>query len=161
MNARHIPTEEQAFDFITEALRCPQGLGLKDRYDVYLPILVERYVGEPTNSPDVMGPFFSAVWSLCRLGVLRPGPQRTRDFGQGHDEALGYCITEFGKRWILETPPLLPTQPAKMTDMLHSVGKQFGDVYRLRSRDAVLSYNAVTADCKLTHRGCGQILGLV
>jgi hypothetical protein len=29
-----------------------------------------------------------------------------------------------------------------MTDMLHSVGAQFGDAYRLRSQDAVLSYNS-------------------
>ena len=155
-----IPTEEQALDYITEALRHPQGPGLTDRYDVYLPTLVANYAGTATNDPQVMGPFFGAAWSLCRLGVLRPGPQRTRDFGQSHEEALGYCFTEFGRRWVTESPAILPTQPGKMTDMLISAGTKFGDAYRLRSQDAVLSYNghAYFACCAMVGASAEAIL---
>jgi hypothetical protein len=165
------PTEEQALDFITETLRNGDKVG-KNSYEVYLEVVVDRYIRLRTTVPhgldiqnhvwELMGPFFSAAWSLCRLGVLRPGPLPglSRLFMSGHEEAQGYAITEFGRRWIAETPPILPTLPGKMTDMLHGVGKQFGDAYKLRTQDAVLAYNghAYFACCAMVGAAAEAIL---
>ncbi len=163
------PTEEQALSYVTEALRSPQGIG-KNSYDVYLPALVDRYIRTRTTVPQgvsiddhieaLAGPFFAAVWSLCRLGVLRPGPQRPDSYGQFRGEAIGYCFTEFGRKWIAESPPFLPTHPSAATDMLHAVGKNFGDAYMLRSREAVLSYNgqAYFACCAMVGASAEAIL---
>jgi hypothetical protein len=163
------PTEEQALDFIVEALRAGDNIG-RNNYEVYLDVVAERFVRMHTTVPpgqiaalqNVMGPFYSAAWALCRLGVLRPGPTpgRSHLFTQNHEEAQGYGITEFGRRWIAETRPILPTLPGKMTDMLLNTGRDFGDAYMLRSQDAVLAYNghAYFACCAMVGAAAEAIL---
>src|ERR1700683_27209 len=163
------PTEEQALDFIVEALRAGTNIG-RNNYEVYLDVVAEQFVRMYTTVPpgqgvevkNVMGPFYSGAWALCRLGVLRPGPTpgRSHLFTQNHEEAQGYGITEFGRRWIAETQPILPTLPGKMTDMLLNTGRDFGDAYKLRSQDAVLAYNghAYFACCAMVGAAAEAIL---
>jgi hypothetical protein len=165
------PTEEQALDFIVEALRAGENLG-RNTYEVYVAVVADRYVRLRTTvqpgvsieniSEKLMGPFYSAAWALCRLGVLRPGPTpgHSHLFTQNHEEAQGYAITEFGKRWIAETAPILPTLVGKMTDMLLSAGQNFGDAYKLRTQDAVLAYNghAYFACCAMVGAAAEAIL---
>jgi hypothetical protein len=165
------PTEEQALDFMTETLRNGDNVG-RNNYEVYLAVVVDRYVRLRVTVPQgidiqdhveaIIAPFFAAAWALCRLGVLRPGPTpgRSHLFTQNHEEAQGYGITEFGRRWIAETPPILPTLPGKMTDMLHSAGKTFGDAYKLRTQDAVLAYNghAYFACCAMVGAAAEAVL---
>jgi hypothetical protein len=163
------PTEEQALNFLTETLRAGDNVG-KNNYEVYLSVVADRYVRLRTTVPQgygidiepFMGPFFAAAWALCRLGVLRPGPTpgRSHTYTTHHEEAQGYGITEFGERWIAEAPPILPTHPGKITDMLHGAGKQFGDAYKLRTQDAVLAYNgqAFFACCAMVGAAAEAIL---
>jgi hypothetical protein len=144
------PTEDQALSFLTELLRSGQNIG-RNQYEVYLDVVAERYVlarvtTQPGSSVDVrpvIAPFYSAAWALCRIGVLRPGPTpgHSHLMGYNHEEAQGYGITEYGRRWIAETPPTLPPLVNPMTDMLLGAGRNFGAAYKLRTRDAVLAYN--------------------
>jgi hypothetical protein len=165
------PTEEQSLDFIVEALRAGENIG-RNNYEVYLAVVADRYVrlhttvrpglGVDNIVEPIMGPFYSAAWALCRLGVLRPGPTpgRSHLFTQNHEEAQGYGITEFGKRWLAETQPILPTLPGKMTDLLLNTGQTFGDAYKLRAQDAVLAYNghAYFACCAMVGAAAEAIL---
>jgi hypothetical protein len=165
------PTEEQALDYMTEKLRAKEGVG-KNNYEVYLNVVADRYLRERTHVPQglnpqneveaLIGPFFAAAWALCRLGVMRPGPLPGRGnvFGSNHEEAQGYCFTEFGRRWIAETPPTLPPLVGPMTDMLLSAGQNFGDAYKLRTQDAVLAYNghAYFACCAMVGAAAEAIL---
>jgi hypothetical protein len=163
------PTEEQALSFLTELLRTRQRVG-RNQYEVYLEVVAERYVlthttPEPGIGVDpgpVMGPFYSAAWALCRLGVLRPGPTpgHSLQSSYSHSEAQGYGITEFGRRWIAATPPTLPPLVNPMTDMLLNAGQNFGDAYKLRTRDAALAYNgqAYFACCAMAGAAAEAIL---
>jgi hypothetical protein len=171
------PTEDHALDYFIELLRRQKGRGL-DRYDytIYIPVVAEAFLRETARPPpnahpqewlkqgveNIAGPFVSAAFILCRLGILRPGTVKfSYEFGQFRGDGQGYCITAFGHRWIDEEPPTLPaTQPSKATDMLHSVGKQFGDAYMLRSSEAVLAYNghAYYACCAMVGAAAEAIL---
>ena len=165
------PTEEQALDYITEKFRAKESVG-KNNYEVYLNVVADRYLRERTDVPQgsnpqneveaLLGPFFAAAWALCRLGVLRPGPLPGRGnvFSSHHEEAQGYCFTEFGRRWIAETPPTLPPLVGAMTDMLLSAGKNFGDAYKVRTQDAVLSYHgqAYFACCAMVGAAAEAVL---
>jgi hypothetical protein len=166
-----IPTEEQALDFMTEKLRAGESIG-QNNYEVYVWAVAELYIRTRITVPQglsiqdhvekIISPFFTAAWALCRLGVLRPGPGtgRSNVFGTNHAEAQGYCITEFGRRWIAETPPTLPPLVGSMTDMLLSAGRNFGDAYKLRTQDAVLAYNgrAFFACCAMVGAAAEAIL---
>jgi hypothetical protein len=166
-----IPTEEQALDFLTEKLRAGEPVG-KNNYEVYVWEVADRYVRTHVTAPHgfgiqdkvekVISPFFSAAWALCRLGVLQPGPKPgTSMLSQPyHDEAQGYSFTEFGRRWIAETPPTLPPLVSAMTDMLLSAGRNFGDAYKLRTQDAVLAYSghAYFACCAMVGAAAEAIL---
>jgi hypothetical protein len=164
------PSEEKALEFVTELMRGQQNIG-HQYYDVHLPTLIGLYVSQrippaPGVGIDqnlieaIAGPFVSATWTLCRFGVLRPGPNQLDSFGQFRGEATGYCYTEFGRRWLKETPPILPTFPNKLTDLLLGFGKQFGDAYRLRCNDAVLAHNGLAyyACCAMVGAAAEAIL---
>ena len=174
----HVPTEEQALDFLIEHLRrSPDGLK-RDDHDVHIAVISEYYVRErarPANvSPhemppqsslqnlieSVSAPFLSAAWYLSRIGVFRPGRQRLKFNSGVRDEAVGYCFTEYGRKWIAEAPPKLAAHPGKAIDQLHTVGAQFGDAYKLRSQDAVLAYNghAYFACCAMVGAAAEAIL---
>jgi hypothetical protein len=170
------PTEDRALDYLLELLRRQKGRGLERfDYEIYLPVVAELFMRESERPPqnanpqdwvtkgveDIAGAFMSAAFSLCRLGVLRPGTTSYPAFPQFRGDGQGYCITAFGHRWIGDSPPSLPaTQPSKATDMLHSVGKQFGDAYMLRSSEAVLAYNghAYYACCAMVGAAAEAIL---
>jgi hypothetical protein len=165
------PTEDQALHFMTEKLRGGENMG-RNNYEVYVWNVADRYVRSLITVPQgldiqdfvekIISPFFTAAWALCRLGVLRPGPSpgRSHVFNTNHEEAQGYGITEFGRRWIAETPPTLPPLVGPMTDMLLSAGKDFGDAYKLRTQDAVLAYNghAYFACCAMAGAAAEAIL---
>lgn len=166
-----IPTEAQALDFMTEKLRAGEHVG-KNNYEVYVWKVADRYVRAHVTVPQgfgvqdkvekVISPFLAAAWALCRLGVLRPGPKPgTSMLSQPyHDEAQGYSFTEFGRRWVAESPTTLPPLVGAMTDMLLGAGKNFGDAYRLRTQDAVLAYNgqAYYACCAMVGAAAEAIL---
>jgi len=165
------PSEDEALEFITELMRRGQQSIGHQYYDVHLPTLIGLYVsqrvsptpgiGTDTNLIEsIAAPFLSAIWSLCRLGVLRPGPTRLDSWGQFRGEATGYSYTEFGRRWLKEASPVLPTFPNKLTDLLLGFGKQFGDAYRLRCNDAVLAHNGLAyyACCAMVGAAAEAIL---
>lgn len=170
VNAPPTPTEEQALDFLTEAVR--GGHVGRNNYEVYLLVVVDSYVRSRTTVPQgsniqdivekLLPPFYSAAWALCRLGVLRPGPTPgiSHTTYSHHEEAQGYGITEFGRRWIAEAPSIVSTLPGKMTDLLLNAGTEFGDAYKLRAQDAVLAYNghAYFACCAMVGAAAEAIL---
>jgi hypothetical protein len=169
------PTETEALDCLVRQLRDSktQKFG-SERYDVQLANVVETYVrinypaplgSNPQQwvseiSQRLFGPFGAAAWGLCRLGVIHPGPKYLDVFGSSFKESGGYCLTDFGRRWLAETPPSLPPSVGKMTDMLLGAGSNFGDAYKLRTQDAVLAYNghAYFACCAMVGAASEAIL---
>jgi hypothetical protein len=145
-------TEEQAVDFLVDLLRKDFPLRAYG-YAVYLRRVIEEYlftVGKvPRNQPiaprwieEVSPAFFSAAWSLCRLGVLRPGVQY---FGaQSVGDLQGYALTTFGEQWVKEShdSPLIPSDANRTTSMLLAVGGKFGPAFGQRARESSLCYSA-------------------
>jgi hypothetical protein len=90
------PTEVEALDYLLHHLRGANSSTFgSDRYDILLPRAAENYVYEKYPPPaglnpqdwinqaseKIFGPFVAAAWSLCRLGVIHPGPKYLDPFG--------------------------------------------------------------------------------
>jgi hypothetical protein len=145
-------TEEQAVDFLVDLLRKDFPLRAYG-YPVYLRRVIEEYlftVGKiARNQPvaarwieEISPAFFSAAWSLCRLGVLRPGVEH---FGaQSVGDLQGYALTTFGAQWVKESndPLLIPSDSNRTTSMLLAAASKFGEAFGQRAREASLCYSA-------------------
>jgi hypothetical protein len=163
-------TEEQAVDFLVDLLRKDFPLRAYG-YAVYLRRVIEEYlftVGQlPRNQPvaprwieEISPAFFSAAWSLCRLGVLRPGVQH---FGaQSVGDLQGYALTTFGQQWLKESHDslLIPADSNRTTSMLLAVGGKFGAAFGQRAREASLCYtaHAFLACCSMVGAAAEAIL---
>jgi hypothetical protein len=147
------PSIEDACDALIEMLRKPEAYRLTDgKYDVLIQTVCSHYAGmagirlDQSNTQAVTEPlsrvFQEAAWTLCRLGVLRPG-FRMESFGQNGD-MRGYAITEFGRKWIAEDehPAFVPTDQSRLIDLLTKDAALFGPVYMLRANDAARCYSA-------------------
>jgi hypothetical protein len=163
-------TEEQALDFLVDLLRKDFPLRAYG-YAVYLRRVIEEYLftigNVPRNQPvaprwieEISPVFFSAAWSLCRLGVLRPGVQH---FGaQSVGDLQGYALTTFGEQWVKESHDalLIPSDANRTTSMLLAVGGKFNEAFGHRAREASLCYtaHAFLACCSMVGAAAEAIL---
>jgi hypothetical protein len=145
-------TEEDASEFLVHLLRRKAKLR-QYGYEVYLRSAIEEFLFEVGRCPrnqqlpdfwlDQLSPaFFGAAWSLCRLGVLRPGVSNL--IGQSTGEGQGYSLTSFGKKWIEETdaPILIPSDTDRTSKMLLAFAPEFGPAYSTRASDAARCFSA-------------------
>jgi len=102
---------------------------------------------------EFCAPFLEAVWNLCRMGVLRPGPSIIRPNPVA--ETAGYSLTTFGRRWLQDSdkPAYIPTDVGRLSDLLTRRRDLFGPVYVLRATDAARCYSA------LAYYACCAMIG--
>jgi hypothetical protein len=146
------PTEEDASEFLVHLLR--RNVKLQQYgYEIFLRSAIEEFLFDVGRRPrnqqlpnfwiDQVSPaFLGAAWSLCRLGVLRPGVAQLN--GQSTGEGQGYSLTSFGREWIKETdePILIPSDTNRTSKMLLAFAAEFGDAYSARASDAARCFSA-------------------
>jgi hypothetical protein len=113
----------------------------------------ERHVGwNRTDLTQNSAPFYSAVWDLCRRGILRPSlhhPER-------HGEWIGtrFEATEAGLEWLKNSTEYeaLPSEHGRFALLLQRHAPRLGDGYLRRSLEALACYRAQTylACCAMT-----------
>jgi hypothetical protein len=152
-----MPRVDDALQFIISYLRSPvpRGQGSGYGYDVYIPNICRAYARdvEKTPSQDIEkrsyeltgGVFYDAAWELCRRGILRPSvrsknEQSTDDGSAGN----GYSITTAGQAWIKDTENtvFIPTEPARVAELIGRFRSDFGDGFFQRAQEAVKCYSA-------------------
>ncbi len=148
-------SEEDASDFMVQILRREATKFGHFSYGIYLRSVIEEYLFDLGQIPrtqrladhwiqDLSPPFLEAAWSLCRLGVLRPGVEK---LGVGQSTTKvgeGYSMTAFGRAWIRESDDmiLIPSDATRMSKMLLEFGGDFGQAYSARARDGARCYSA-------------------
>ena len=144
---------EDISDFIIDTLRNqPKSLASMG-CDVYVQNVCGTYAGQhgaqivsvsdrERVTEELAAPVLDAIWNLCRVGVLRPGPTSLRNFG--NTDNAGYCITAFGRGWISEheQPAFIPTDGSRLTGLLTRRQDLFGMVYAARATDAARCFSA-------------------
>lgn len=148
-------SEEDATDFMVQILRRDATKFARNSYGIYLRAVLEEYlfhIGKipRTQQPaehwiqELSPPFLEAAWSLCRLGVLRPGVERIGVGPPTTKEGDGYSLTTFGRAWIRELDDmiLIPWDATRMSKMLLEFSGHFGQAYSARARDGARCYTA-------------------
>jgi hypothetical protein len=89
-------------------------------------------------------PFYDAVWTLCRNGILRPDPPNPNS--NGEDSGRGFTVTSYGKEWLSEVSgyECIPAEYGRFSQLLAGHSHRFGDGYHSRSQEAVSCYRAHT-----------------
>jgi hypothetical protein len=89
-------------------------------------------------------PFYDAVWTLCRNGILRPDPPNPDS--NGIDSGRGFTVTSYGKKWLNEVSgyECIPAEYGRFSQLLSGHSHRFGDGYHSRSQEAVSCYRAHT-----------------
>jgi hypothetical protein len=89
-------------------------------------------------------PFYDAVWTLCRMGVLRPATLPTGV----STELVGtrFSVTPYGRQWLTDVSGLecIPTEYGRFAQLLASHAPRFGNGYHSRSQEALACYRAHT-----------------
>jgi hypothetical protein len=101
----------------------------------------------------LVAPFYDATWVLCTRGILRPaaafpaGENGANRIGQEFPSSPfygdGYSLTAWGRQWIkasVSERPVLPSDPDRITEMLHQFRPRFGDGYAQRAAEAVADW---------------------
>jgi hypothetical protein len=102
-----------------------------------------------------IAPFYDAAWELSRRGVLRPGAAVSagqtsgNQIGQRVPSAPffgdGYALTAWGRGWVLAAASdhmQMPSDHARITEVLHQYRAHFGDGYTQRAAEAVADWRA-------------------
>ena len=89
-------------------------------------------------------PFYDAVWTLCRNGILRPNPPNRS--ANGLDLGQGFTVTSYGKKWLDEISgyECIPAEYGRFSQLLSGHSHRFGDGYHSRSQESVSCYRAHT-----------------
>jgi hypothetical protein len=170
------PQAEDVANFILDFCGNPRNDSYSTYgYEIYLPGVIVAYILEIENSTEhraqlyngpralVLSPiFYDAAWTLCRLGVLRPGIRRldlqaTADGASGN----GYSLTVAGKRWIAEGLPVpLLTDAGRLSQLFHKLGKNFGADFSQRASEAARCHSSGTylASCAMCGAAAEAIL---
>lgn len=106
------------------------------------PSAMRSYAVNP-HQPEA-APFYDAVWTLCRHGILRPDPPNPN--ANGLDSGQGFTITSYGKKWLDEVSgyECVPAEYGRFSQLLSGHSQRFGDGYHSRSQEAVSCYRAHT-----------------
>lgn len=155
----HMPRVDDALQFLIEYLRAPRTPreGQAYGYDVYMTNVCRAYAQTVENMPiheplvierrvpELTPVFYEAAWELCRRGILRPGVRRhgeqaTDDGSAGN----GYSLTSRGREWLAdaEHAVFIPTEPARVAELLGRYRDQFGEGFFQRAQEAVKSHSA-------------------
>src|SRR5439155_1301026 len=128
---------------------------LENKYgsDLWLPIVVRR---------STSGPFYDAVWELCRVGVLRPGqtaPMGMNMPGQGF-QGDGFSLTEFGRGWVQIAAQHPPSDPSRFSEVLQPFIGRFGEGFAQRAAEASRCYRTTNylACCVMAGAAAESIL---
>jgi hypothetical protein len=147
VNARvfELPSVEDATDALIDMLRARPNRFGDNAYQYLMRNLCAQFAGQlgfPEQAEAVSRVLQEAAWSLCRLGVLRPGSAHEH-FGEFGD-MRGYAVTTFGQTWLAEhdTPAYIPTDPSRIVALLTRRADLFGGTYALRVNDAARCYSA-------------------
>jgi len=102
-----------------------------------------------------VAPFYDAAWDLARRGVLRPaasvpaGQKGSNQLGQLVNASPfygdGYSLTAWGRAWVQKTASdrtRMPSDPARMTEVLHQFKSRLGDGYAQRAAEAVADWRS-------------------
>jgi hypothetical protein len=150
------PTVDDAIGAIMELIRTRPSELRDYGYDVYLPMVWNRYAIDTKMvsagdryaldrvGPQVSGTFYAAAWELCRRGILRPGIRNVTgqsDGGGGN----GYSVTPMGERWLASADPRfhIPTEPTRLAAILAGLASRFGPGFDQRAQEAIKCYNAI------------------
>lgn len=160
-------TEEEAFTRIINWLKTSGNKHLDSAsypnygHELYIPNIIFQCLNEviaedrsknPTGmrgyamnpyQPEA-SPFYDAVWSLCRHGILRPDPPNPN--ANGLDSGQGFTVTSYGKKWLNDASgyECVPAEYGRFAQLLSSHSSRFGDGYHSRSQEAVSCYRAHT-----------------
>ena len=93
---------------------------------------------------EIAPPFYTAVWELCRRGILRPGHRTFLMSSDGNAPENLYTITDFGRKWLSRTEldELSAIVPARFVELLHRFVPRYGGGFRSRAEQAVIAYHA-------------------
>jgi hypothetical protein len=100
-------------------------------------------------------PFYDAAWELARRGILRPaaaapdGQSAANHLGARVNASPffgdGYSLTAWGRTWVhaaVAERLLMPSDPGRITEVLHHFKTRFGDGYAQRAAEAVADWRA-------------------
>jgi len=146
----HRLTEEEALRRIINWLK---GSGTKSLdpvnypsygHELYVPNVISQCLHEVLNAergknPGVMrtyamsahqpeaAPFYDAVWTLCRNGILRSDPPNPNT--NGTDSGQGFTVTSYGKKWLEEVSgyECIPAEYGRFSQLLSGHSDRFGD----------------------------------
>lgn len=131
-------------------------------HEIYIPHVIEDYLRAQRNrshqpqpyagpvsyqldTATNSGPFYAAAWNLCLRGILRPSvTQPQRQFEYAGVIGGGFALTEYGRAWLRDRDPHLPTptEYGGFGRQLAGHAARFGDGYHVRSQEALLCYQA-------------------
>jgi hypothetical protein len=138
--------------------------------DLYLPDVVSnywlqrldrsRYHSQADLEQEKFLPFYDAAWQLCRMGVLRPGVFAAK--GTTLPAVFGdhYTITAFGIVWLQDAKDRPYIDPSRLSQLLCTFSKRFGEGYEQRATESVKSYltNNWLAACAMAGAAAESIL---
>jgi len=107
------------------------------------------------------GVFFDVTWELVRRGLLVPAGGYGRDgrFAAHPDE---FKVTPYGGEWLTRYPdhPVYPLEQSRFAAHLERHVGRFGDVYAMRSQEALGCYRAqlYLASCAMSGAAAESIL---
>jgi hypothetical protein len=134
---------DDASAFIVDFLQTPRrGDGYPTYgYDIWLPNVIATYIIEVEHSTEhlqdlrhsrratELSPlFYDAAWSLCRLGVFRPGIKDARGPGAADGaSADGYSLSAVGRSWVEQgASAVFLADPDRLSQMFDKLAPQFG-----------------------------------
>jgi hypothetical protein len=150
-------TVDDALSYVVAALRAGKALG-QSGYDVFTSKVIDDFLIERERlSRDTRGngfrdrgiaisPLFSsALWELCRRGIIRPGVRELGEGGVGGNVfGEGYALTPFGREWLqrAEYEQIASIIPGRFVELLSAHQRRFGPGFLSRGREAIQCYTA-------------------
>jgi len=132
--------------------------------DIWIDRVAEDYWrarGHPVNElqqddkEPLVAAFYDAAWELCRRGVLRPGAampagqKSAGQLGQLVNAAPffgdGFSLTAWGREWVGKAAServIVPSDPGRITQVLHQFNSRFGAGYAQRAAEAVADWRS-------------------
>jgi len=132
--------------------------------DIWIDRVAEDYwraCGQPVNElqqddkEPLVAAFYDAAWELCRRGVLRPGAampagqKSANQLGQIVNAAPffgdGFSLTAWGREWVGKAASertIMPSDPGRITQVLHQFNSRFGAGYAQRAAEAVADWRS-------------------
>ena len=168
---------DEVFDFlVTHLAALGEGKDFRGQRtgthgsDIWLPELAWTYWSSRVDkvkypNPDYLEeekfiPLYDAAWELCRIGVLRPGEFAPRARAMARAFGDGYVLTKFGREWVKQASQRPIVDPSRLSQVLQTFSKHFGDGYAQRATEAVATYRTANylASCVMAGAAAESIL---